>query len=185
MLNIKSWVDSDRGWHKLTRGRPTLQGAEFCSVCGVRHGELGSADVQARVRKAEERISTDKSIVTHQGNYDMSHVSPIKLGMFKVDTFEKCGLRISISHFGHNLADFKYPLRAETESTHFHCPSSVLSVVRVSKKCCSIKTRIKKCWRSHSVIYFSQISPSTTNSAHPWPHIIKQSSDSQDRKYPI
>ena len=106
------------------------------------------------------------------------------LGTFKVDAFEKCGLRISISHFGHNSADFKYPLRAETESTHFHCPSSVLSVVRVSKKCCIIK-RIKKCWRSHSVIYFSQISPSITNSAHPWPHIIKQSSDSQDRKYSI
>jgi len=108
-----------------------------------------------------------------------------QLGTFKVDAFEKCGLRISISHFGHNSADFKYPLRAETESTHFHCPSSVLSVVRVSKKCCIIKTRIKKCWRSHSVIYFSQISLSITNSAHPWPHIIKHSSDSQDRKYPI
>jgi len=31
----------------------------------------------------------------------------VVLGEFKVDAFEKCELRISISHFGYNEADFK------------------------------------------------------------------------------
>jgi hypothetical protein len=34
------------------------------------------------------------------------------LGTFKVDAFEKCGLRISISHFGYNAESFESPLCA-------------------------------------------------------------------------
>ena len=55
--------------------RPEVVGhcREQSFVACVRNGEVGSADVRARVREAEKRIFTDKSIVTHQGNYDMCH----------------------------------------------------------------------------------------------------------------
>jgi hypothetical protein len=45
--------------------------------------------------------------LSHHIQASVTKATSVRIGTFKVDAFEKCGLRISISHFGHNSADFK------------------------------------------------------------------------------